>query len=267
MNPLRLALNLLQLAFIAVWTALWISLSVLLGLLTFNRELPLVMARRCWAPAIWRITGSRMTVEPLPDVDWTRPHIFVMNHQSMFDIPVAFEVLPANLRFVAKRSLRGIPFLGWYMRFTKMIFVDRSNRVQAVRSLAEAGQRIREGSSILVYPEGTRSRDGRIQPFKKGPFVLAASAGVPLVPVAIDGSGALMPTGRLRILPTHLRVKVGTPIPVPPRADRDALLREVRDALIRLHLEIGGAGGGADAIAEEGREGNRRTPSASSTGR
>ena len=100
MTFLLAPLYLLQHTVIALWGIFWISLAGIAGALTLNPNLPLAMARRCWAPLHWRITGSRLSVEALPEVDWSKPHIFIMNHQSMMDIPCAFAVIPANIRFV-----------------------------------------------------------------------------------------------------------------------------------------------------------------------
>lgn len=250
-------INLLQAIFVGVWCVFWMSAALIALVLTFNQEIPLMMARRCWAPALIRATGAKFKVEPLPDFDWKQPHIYAMNHQSMMDICCAFEGIPANLRFVAKHTLAYVPFLGWYMWATGMIFINRSNRSEAVKSLQRAGERIRAGKNIIVYPEGTRSRDLSIMPFKKGPFALAVEAQVPIVPVAINGSGRVLPSDGFRIRPGPVRMKIGMPIPTAGRTDRDQLLREVRDAIIALHREIGGTGGDAEAIAEAGREGKR----------
>lgn len=250
-------LNALQALFVVFWTALWTSLAAVAMVLTLRRDLPLAMARTIWAPGLLKGAGTRFEVAPLPDVDWSRPHIFVMNHQSMLDIPVAFAGLPANLRFVAKHSLKYVPFLGWYMWLTGMIFVNRSNRTAAIRSLAQAGARIRQGASILVYPEGRRTRDGRLLPFKKGPFVLALEAKVPIVPVAVDGSYNVLPPDGFRIRPATVRLKVGEPIDVAAYGDRrDDLIRDTRNAIIQLNRDLGGGGGDpADAIADAGVEG------------
>jgi 1-acyl-sn-glycerol-3-phosphate acyltransferase len=250
-------INVLQALFLLLWSVFWITLSGVVMVLTLDGNKPLMMARRFWAPMHWRISGSRMFVEALPDIDWSRPHIFLMNHQSALDIPCAFAALPVNIRFIAKHVLKYVPFLGWYMAMTGMIFINRSNSREAVRSLARAGERIRAGANILAFPEGTRSRDGRILPFKKGAFVLALEAQVPIVPVAIEGSIKVLPSDGIWLRRHPIRVKVGHPIETQgrPRSDRDALLREVRDALIQLHLDIGGAGGHPDAFAEPGHEG------------
>lgn len=236
---------LFQAVFLVLWLVFWITASALAALLSLNGEVPLMMARRFWAPMHWRITGSPLTVEPLPDVDWSQPHIFLMNHQSNFDIPVAFAVIPVNIRFIAKHVLKWIPFLGWYMAGTGMIFINRSNSREAMRGLKLAGERIRAGSNILAFPEGTRSKDGRILPFKKGSFALAVEAGVPIIPIAIEGTRGMLPPGSARLRRHPIRVKMGPPIATAGLRGRarEALLHQVRDAIIQLHRDIGGAGG------------------------
>jgi 1-acyl-sn-glycerol-3-phosphate acyltransferase len=252
-----LARTILQGAFLVVWSIVWITLALLLTLVTWNRNLPLVMARRCWAPALIWATGAQYRVDPLPAIDFSQPHIFVMNHQSALDIACAFASIPVNLRFVAKNVLKFIPFLGWYMWMTGMIFVDRSKGTRAVRSFAKAAAKIRAGANIIVFPEGTRSRDGSILPFKRGPFALALQAGVAIVPVAIEGSGQVMCAGGFRLAPGLVRLKIGHPIPTTGRKaqGRDQLMRDVRAALIDLHRQIGGVGddvrGSAAGAAED----------------
>ncbi|PTL79073.1 1-acyl-sn-glycerol-3-phosphate acyltransferase [Vitiosangium sp. GDMCC 1.1324] len=245
MKLLSPLIALFQAVFLTLWLVFWITASGLAAILSLNGEVPLMMARRFWAPMHWRITGSPLLVEPLPDVDWTRPHIFLMNHQSIFDIPVAFAVIPANIRFIAKHVLKWVPFLGWYMTGTGMIFINRSNRRAAMRSLKLAGERIRAGSNILVFPEGTRSKDGLILPFKKGSFVLAVEAGVPIIPMAVEGTRDMLPSGSILLRRHPIRVKMGQPIATAGirGAARDALVNQVRDAIIQLHRDIGGPGG------------------------
>ena len=255
---MRKVLNLLQALFLAFWWVLWISLALLVTLVTRNGERALAMARKFWAPALLWAAGAKLEIEPFPaEIDWSQPHIFALNHESSIDIPCAFAALPVNLRFVAKHVLAKVPFLGWYMRMTGMIFVNRSDRTQAVASLKLAGERIRAGANILAFPEGTRSKDGRILPFKKGPFVVALEAGVPMVPVAISGSGKVLPSGGFKVRGGKIRLKVGKPIATANRdgKDRDGLLIEVREAIVALHREIGGLGSDLDPIAEVGQEG------------
>jgi len=198
----------------AGWSIFWISLALLLGWVRRDPALPLRFARRHWAPGMIRLAGARMVVDPLPEHLWEQPAIYVMNHQSSLDIPAAFAVLPVDLRFIAKHTLRKVPFLGWYMAWTGMVFVDRSNSTQAVATLNAAAERVRSGVSLL-----------------------ALQAGVPLVPVAIEGSVRVMPSGLKPFRPGPVRMAVGAPILTAgrPMDARDALVVEVREALVALH--------------------------------
>jgi 1-acyl-sn-glycerol-3-phosphate acyltransferase len=212
------------------------------------------MARRIWAPAMRWAAGADLRVEAAPAIDWSRPHVVVMNHQSMLDIAMAFIVVPVNLRFVAKNVLKYVPFLGWYMWATGMIFVKTGSH-RGVGSLLAAASRLAGGASVLIYPEGTRSADGRIAPFKRGAFALAINAQVPIVPIAIEGSGACLPRDGFRARAGVIHMKIGAPIPTEGRGPQDvaALGEEVRDTLIALHVSIGGRGG-ADAPAPRRRD-------------
>jgi len=243
MSPLRFAINLTRFLACMVWSGVWITAALVILLLTWRPQIPLTMARTIWGPGILWLAGGTLECRLDEEIDWDQPHIFVCNHQSMLDIPSAFVALRAPLRFVAKRSLERIPFLGWYMRATGMVFVERGNPVEARRSVALAGQRVREGhGSLLVFPEGTRSKDGKIHAFKKGPFALALEAGVPLVPVAIEGSRHVMHPRGLGGHPGTIVVRVGRPIPTSDLdpSDRGALARLTRAKMIELHRSIGG---------------------------
>jgi 1-acyl-sn-glycerol-3-phosphate acyltransferase len=223
-----------------LWSIFWIPAALVLGTLRRDPSLPLRFARRYWAPGMLRLSGAELRVEGSPQALADRPAIYVMNHQSSLDIPAAFAVLPVDLRFIAKHTLRKVPFLGWYMSWTGMVFVDRSNSTQAVGSLNAAAERVRGGISLLAYPEGTRSRDGRIMPFKKGPFVLALQAGVPIVPIAIEGSMRCMPAHLRPFRPGVVRMAIGAPIPTAgmPMEQRDDLVRQTRDAVLALHASL-----------------------------
>ncbi len=166
------------------------------------------------------------------------------NHQSTIDIPTLFIALPVDVRFVSKQQLKYVPILGWYMWLAQFVFVDRGNRRSAIASLDRAAVQIRSGVSIIMFPEGTRSETNEVLPFKKGPFALAMKAGVPLIPVAIEGSGKLMPKNSWNITPGPIRVAIGKPIdPAPFGDDRDGLIRAVRDAVVALNVGLGGKGG------------------------
>jgi 1-acyl-sn-glycerol-3-phosphate acyltransferase len=218
-------------------------------------HLAIWFARFAWSPSALWLAGARVRVEPLPALP-DGPLIFAVNHESALDILALLKTLPRPFRFVAKQELFDLPIFGWYMSIGGHVAVDRGNRARAVASLRRAGAIVRGGTSLLVFPEGTRSKDGRILPFKKGPFVLAGEARVPLVPVAISGAGAITPKGHIAVEPGEIRIALGEP--VDPRAfpDRTALLAEVRRRIIALHRSIGGLGGDeAEVVAESGRDG------------
>ncbi len=241
-----LILNALQWTGFALWSFFWMGSAILRGLLFRNDpHTPLSWARRYWGAGLVRLAQATLIKHPGFEPEPGKPYFFAMNHQSLFDIVAAFVCIPVNLRFVAKKSLRLIPFLGWYMSVTQMVFIDRKNREDAKRSLEEACEKIKTGISILTFPEGTRSRDGHIKPFKKGLFIMAIQAGVPIVPVAIDGAHNLLQRDTLRIQPCRINLVIGEPIPTAGLTldDRDALMDRVRDAMIDLHLSIGGPGG------------------------
>jgi 1-acyl-sn-glycerol-3-phosphate acyltransferase len=252
-------LNFVQWAAFAVWCLIWMTAAILHGVIfRDDPHTPLSWARRFWGAGLVRVARCDLIVHPGFVPEPGKPYIFAMNHQSLFDIVAAFVGIPINLRFIAKKSLRHIPFLGWYMSVTGMVFIDRKNREEAVRSLDEACQKIRSGISILVYPEGTRSRDGRVLPFKKGPFVMAIQAGVPIVPVAIEGCQNLLKRDSILIKGGRVNMVLGQPIPTAglSMTDRDALMERVRNSLIDLHLFIGGRGGDRSTVcAIEGEQG------------
>lgn len=258
--------NLFCMFFAAVWSGILFPLTALCGLFTLNSDAMLWIPRHLWATGLLWAGGAQLSVEGQEQVDFKKPHIFVVNHQSTIDIPALFVALPVSFRWVAKSQLKWVPFIGWYLAAGKHIFVDRSNRQRAIDSLAKAAGRIRGGTSIFIFPEGTRSPDLRIQPFKKGPFALALQAGVPVVPITIEGSGKLMPKNRWVITPGPIRLRIGKPLDVGPFQpdDRAGLARAVRDVIIDQSLAMGGLGGDReDAIAAAGKEGvgEKRRPS------
>lgn len=163
-----------------------------------------------------------------------RAYVYMSNHQSHLDIPVLYATLPSpTIRMLAKKELFRIPLWGRGLRAAEFIEVDRSNHERAIRSIDEAARLVRDGVSIYLAPEGTRSRDGRIGALKKGGFHLALGTGAPIVPVAIRGTLAILPRGSRAMNPgLPVRVRIGAPIPVLGR-DLDGLMSEVRDFLVQ----------------------------------
>jgi 1-acyl-sn-glycerol-3-phosphate acyltransferase len=238
-----------------VTMVLFFIVSLPVMILTGSGEFPIWLARYAWSRSSLWVAGTRIVQSPMPPLP-DGPLIFASNHESALDIWVLLARVPRSIRFVAKEELFRIPIFGAYMRLGGHIPVDRKNHVRAVESLRRAGEAVRAGTSLIVFPEGTRSRDGRVQPFKKGPFVVAMEAGVPVIPVAISGTGAITPKNHVAVSPGTARLAFGEP--VDPRAfpDKEALLVEVRRRVIALHRGIGGAGGDdTSAVAARGVEG------------
>jgi 1-acyl-sn-glycerol-3-phosphate acyltransferase len=206
------------------------SVVVLLG----SRRGVLPVAR-VWSRAVLGVAGVRLTIEKQAPLG-AGPYLFLTNHQSNLDSLCLAPALPNPTIFVAKQELLSVPFLGQAMWVAGFIFIDRRQRMRAARSLDRAAARIRAGTSVLVFPEGTRSPDGRLQPFKKGALYLAAAARVPMVPIAVSGTGALMPRNSLRIRSGAVRVRFGAPIPVAENASVDEL-RALAERAVAALLE------------------------------
>jgi len=226
-------LNTLQLLFTIAVTVAGFPVALLLAVLG-GRGPALRMASWYWAPLLFAGAGARLRIEGVDRVDWSRPVVLVSNHQSMIDIAVLFRAVPVPLRFALKRELAAVPVVGWYARAMGMVFIDRGNARNARDSLRSAVGHLRGATAIVAFPEGTRSRDGSVGPFKGGAFQLAIEAGVPVVPVAIAGSGAVLPPSGFAVRPGTIRLHFGEPIPtegLQPQ-DRNALAQRAREAVI-----------------------------------
>jgi 1-acyl-sn-glycerol-3-phosphate acyltransferase len=229
--------NALQLVFTVGWTAGCICTALLVRALGGGRvHLPLRMASRVWAPGLLHGALARWRVEGLENVDWSRPHVFVANHQSIIDVCALFRALPVPLRFVLKQELAAVPFIGWYARAMGMVFIERGKAHSAARSLQNAAQLLERGANLCAFPEGTRSRGGELRPFKGGAFQAAIAAQVPVVPIAIEGSGTVLPPSGFRVRPGTIRVRIGSPIPTlgMQAHDRQQLARRAHDAVAEL---------------------------------
>jgi 1-acyl-sn-glycerol-3-phosphate acyltransferase len=176
---------------------------------------------RTWSRLILRTTGVRVRVEGLDRLEAGRTYVFVSNHQSIYDTPVLFSSLPFQLRIIAKESLGSFPFLGWHLRRTGHMLVDRRHPV-AKQVFGWASRLTSEGLSLMVFPEGTRSHDGHVGRFKGGSFYLALGAGLPVVPISIVGSRHVMLKGRLATYPGNVTLVVHDPIDTAGMSSADA---------------------------------------------
>ena len=170
---------------------------------------------RLWCRLILTLSGVSLRVNGLNQIDPKQQYIFIVNHQSNIDIPVLVQSLPGfQLRWLAKKEILWVPLLGWALWAAKHIAVDRGDRNGALRSLKKAQELMAGGISVVFFPEGTRSPDGRLLPFKRGGFLLAARTQTPIVPVTIDGSGMILAKGDWRIRGGRIEVTVGAPVSI-----------------------------------------------------
>ncbi len=196
------------------------------------------MARTMFAPGILWGCGVKLEIIGGQTLPQDESYVFVSNHLSYLDIPALFRAIPHNLHFVAKKEIKYVPFIGWYMYATEMIFVDRSNRMKAIASLDRAGKLIKKGKDVLMFPEGTRSKTGVIGEFKKGPFMLATKADIAVVPVAIDGTDKVLPAGKFRLTSGKVTVSIGEPIRMKEAQDIKEYIAQVHQAVADLKAAI-----------------------------
>jgi 1-acyl-sn-glycerol-3-phosphate acyltransferase len=189
---------------------------------------------RIWARILLLLSSTRVEVLGAENVIIGKPQIFMSNHQSDIDILVVLGFIPGQFRWIAKKELFKIPVFGGAMRNAGYIEIDRQNHERAMKSLDLAAQKIREGKSVMTFPEGTRSKDGVIKPFKQGMFHLAIKAGVPIVPVSIIGAGMIMPRRSLRINPGKVTLIIDKPIDVTGYTveNRAQLIERVRNLIV-----------------------------------
>ncbi|HEY3275323.1 MAG TPA: lysophospholipid acyltransferase family protein [Syntrophorhabdaceae bacterium] len=188
---------------------------------------------RFWAKSLLSVWGVRITVRGLENIP-TPPFIFMCNHQSALDIYTLIAGLPLAFKWLAKRELFRIPFIGWAMTRAGYISIDRENPREALKAIDDAGRKIRQGMVIIIFPEGTRSEDGQLLPFKQGVFNLAQRARVPIVPVGIEGTSRLQPKGSF--IPKEkgiVYINIGEPVEVGSKgsAEKARLMSEVRDRI------------------------------------
>jgi 1-acyl-sn-glycerol-3-phosphate acyltransferase len=187
-----------------------------------------------WAKLMLRLAGVEVEVRGADNVLVGRSQIFMANHQSGFDILALYAHVPTFFCWIAKKELFEVPVFGKALTRTGSIAIDRKNYIKAMRSINEAAKKIRDGKSVMTFPEGTRSEDGHILPFKKGVFHLALKAGVPIIPVTIIGSRQIMPKKSLQLNPGKIVLVFEKPVEVKEYSveDVDTLADRVQETIV-----------------------------------
>jgi 1-acyl-sn-glycerol-3-phosphate acyltransferase len=188
---------------------------------------------RFWGRLNLALSGVSMFVSGNEFIDENQPYIVMANHESYYDVFALIGYLPLSLKWVMKTELRRIPIFGIACEKVGHIYVDRGNSEKARKSLKAAGEKIQAGFSVVIFPEGTRSPDGRLLRFKKGGFVMALEAGVPILPVTVVGGRKILPNKSLRILPGDMKLIIHKPIPVDEYTyeTREKIVERVRKAI------------------------------------
>lgn len=188
-----------------------------------------------WLRIILRLSGVSVAVRGLENIPKDSPVVFLSNHLGAFDIPALQGYIPKRFKWVAKKSLFKIPVVGWSMSLAGYISIERESAGSAYKSIETAAAEIRNGSSVLIFPEGTRSTTGELLPFKRGAFILASKSAAPVVPIAIKGTKDIMKKGGLLIRPSNVTISIGRPIQTSGANESElrARAREAIEALLR----------------------------------
>ena len=232
---------------IFVWSCIVIAL-LILGIVIFitypfdRRGKVIHHYGRLWGKIALLVNRVKVRVEGIEHLKGEGPYIFMSNHQGTYDIFALLGHLPFQFRWLAKKELFSIPFFGWVMAAAGYVSVDREGTRKTVEAMNEAAQKIREGMSVVIFPEGSRSPDGSIQSFKKGGFTLAIKSKVPIIPISIIGSREIMPKGKLAVTSGEIRIRIDHPIETQNYSlkDRKSLMEKVRQTISKNFKLISG---------------------------
>lgn len=193
-------------------TLIWVTVIFLVSLFSHNGRKAHFYSAVPWSKIILWGTGVRVEINGLNKVDQDKPYVYIPNHLSFFDIFALLAYLPVDFKFIFKHEIMRVPILGWAMRKAGYISIDRSSPAKARHSFKQAVDMIKNGTSLVIFAEGTRSKDGHLQPLKRGAFQLAISSGSPIVPVAIKGTNKIMPKGSFKLRKGSITIQLGRPI-------------------------------------------------------
>ncbi len=198
---------------VVFWTPIWATVGIIFSVFNWSGR-SIAWAGRQWSKILLFIGGITYTVNGLENLNPDRQYVFTANHESAFDILLVFAALPYQLVFLSKKELKHIPFMGWAMMIGRHFFVDRSNNQAALKSIAAARESLQlYPRSIMIFPEGMRSADGEMKPFKKGGTILGIKTGLPIVPMAICGTYDVYRKGSFHLKSQTIGLVIGRPIP------------------------------------------------------
>jgi len=187
-----------------------------------------------WARMLLRITMVKVDVIGVQRLDPNQSYVFCSNHFSLIDTPLMFGSMPREFRILAHHGLWKIPFIGWHLSRAGHMLVNRENPREAVKNIATAAEKIRAGTSVLIFPEGGRTRGEEMRPFKPGAAHIAIKAGVPIVPMAIVGTRDVLTPGSSHLHPGKAELRIGEPVSTEGMANRDG-----KETIRRVQEEVG----------------------------
>ena len=221
---------------LVVWTLLFASLGIIGSLFEWRGKF-LGWVARTWSKTLLAIGGIKYSIIGLERLDLNSHYVFVANHESALDIPLVFAGLPFHVVAISKIELKWIPIFGWAMMAGGHFFVDRRNFTRALKSLEKAKLSMAKNPrSVIIYPEGTRSLDGKVKPFKKGGLVMAMQMGVPVVPIALCGTGNVLKKKGFALNRQAIELRIGNPIETQNLStdNRNQFVEDVRQEVIAL---------------------------------
>ena len=224
----------LILLWVVLTTIFFGSIAIIVSFFTRTGN-PVHIIARIWAQSIMIFSRVPVRVTGLSNIEPDKSYVYMANHQSNFDIPVLLGYLPVQFRWLAKAELFRIPVFGRAMLGAGYVKIDRFNQKSAFESISTAARRLRDGASVMIFPEGTRSRDGSIQKFKKGGFVMAIQSGVPIIPVILRGTWPIMAKSSLRINRGDVEMEIAEPIDTTGYSmeTKEELMDRIREVICR----------------------------------
>jgi len=203
----------LKLFVLMIWTIIIVVIAFFAMIVTFSSKGAVWIAQKLWTPFILYVLGAKLKVKGLENIEKGKSYLILANHTSNLDIPMLTAGLPLLLYYVAKKEMKKIPFLGWIMTAVGMVFIDRTNKEKAIRSMRMAGNQIKKGKNIVIFPEGTFNGSIEMLPFKKGAFHLAMHANIEILPIAIVNAQKVWPEySSLALQSGEVELRIGKPI-------------------------------------------------------